>query len=713
MLHAILNSHLPKLLKTFLSESAINKSLFPNFEAVKKSPHMKFFNLSIITILFVIMSCTNTSPEVMENTDNQGKETEFKWQTEQFKDIRILRYQVPGWEKLDLRQKKLAYYLTQAGLAGRDILWDQYYRHNLEIRKALEGILASYEGDRDSEDWQNFVTYSKRVFFANGIHHHYSHTKFRPDFNKEYLQSLLAATDVSLSEEAIAVIFNDEDMKKVSKDAGIDLIQASAVNFYDTDITQAEAEAFYKAMIDPADERPVSYGLNSKLVRNEDGTLSEAKWTAEGMYGPAIKEIVKWLDKAVDVAENEQQAKALELLIEYYQTGDLKTWDEYNIAWVNDTASEVDYINSFIEVYDDPLGYKATYETVVQVKDMDASEKMAVISDNIQYFEDNSPIMEEHKKPEVVGVSYRMINVVGEAGATTPATPIGVNLPNANWIRVEHGSKSISLTNIEGAYEEAKGKGFLEEFTFSQEELERSKKYAGISGKMHTALHEVVGHASGRLNPGVGTPKETLKNYSSTLEEGRADLVALYYVMDPKLIELGLIETLDVGKAEYDNYIRNGMMLQLRRIEPGEKIEEDHMRNRQLVAAWAYEMGKDENVIEKKVLDGKTYFVVNDYDALREIFGKQLREIQRIKSEGDFEAGQNLVETYGVQVDPELHKEVLARAEKLNIAPYAGFIQPELVPVMEGEEITDIEVVYPTDFLSQMLKYGKEYSFLK
>lgn len=670
---------------------------------------MKIVKLSIAASFFMTMSCNNPTTET---TMNEEKESDWKWQTEQFKDIRILRYQIPGWEKLDLRQKKLAYYLTQAGLAGRDILWDQYYEHNLEIRKALENVLENYEGDRNNQDWQDFETYCKRVFFANGIHHHYSHTKFKPEFSEAYLDELLSATGTNIDQASKAVIFNDEDMKKVSKEAGVDLIQASAVNFYDNGITQEEAEAFYRAMIDTTDEQPISYGLNSKLIRNEDGSLSEAKWKADGMYGAAITEIIGWLEKAVGVAENEQQARALQLLIEYYKTGDLKIWDEYNIAWVNDTASEVDYINSFIEVYDDPLGYKATYETIVQVKDMDASEKMAVISDNIQYFEDNSPIMDEHKKKKVVGVSYRMINVVGEAGATTPATPIGVNLPNANWIRAEHGSKSISLANIEGAYEEAKGKGFLEEFTFSKEELERAKKYAGISGKMHTALHEVVGHASGRLNPGVGTPKETLKNYASTLEEGRADLVALYYVMDPKLIELGLIDTLAVGMAEYDNYIRNGMMLQLRRIEPGEKIEEDHMRNRQLVAAWAYDMGKENNVIEKKVLDGKTYFVINDYDALREIFGQQLREIQRIKSEGDFAAGQDLVEKYGVQVDPALHEEVLNRADKLNIAPYAGFIQPELVPVMENGEITDIKVEYPDDFLEQMLRYGREHSYL-
>ena len=673
---------------------------------------MKSLKLSIIAILLISMSCTNTSPEVTQNVENQESESGWNWQTEQFKDLRILRYKIPGWEKLDLRQKKLAYYLTQAGLSGRDILWDQYYRHNLEIRKAIEHIHNNYQGDKEQEDWKNFEVYSKRVFFANGIHHHYSHSKFKAEFTPEYLSHLLESSGASLSEEAFAVVFNDKDSKKVTKEAGVDLVQSSAVNFYAPDITQAEAEAFYSSIKDPNDPRPISYSLNSKLVKDENGNIREMVWSADGMYGPAIKEIIKWLEKAVGVAENDQQAKALEILIEYYKTGDLKLWDEYNIAWVQDTASEVDYINSFIEVYDDPLGYKATYETVVQVKDMDASEKMAVISDNIQYFEDNSPIMDEHKKPEVVGVSYRMINVVGEAGATTPSTPIGVNLPNANWIRVEHGSKSVSLTNIEGAYEEAKGGGFLEEFTFTQEELERAKKYAGQSSKMHTALHEVVGHASGRLNPGVGTPKETLKNYSSTLEEGRADLVALYYIMDTKLMDLGLIESMDVGKAEYDNYIRNGMMLQLRRIEPGEKIEEDHMRNRQLVASWAYEMGKEDNVIERKQIEGKTYFVINDYDALHKIFGEQLREIQRIKSEGDFEAGKNLVETYGVQVDDELHKEVLARAEKLNIAPYSGFIQPELVPVMEEGEIVDIKVDYPTDFLAQMLKYGAEYSFL-
>lgn len=670
-----------------------------------------------------MMSCNTQEPAAEQAEETQISESDqhegdWNWEVDQFADIRVLRYKIPGWDKLSLRQKKLAYYLTQAGLSSRDITWDQYYRHNLAIRKAIENILKNYKGDRDSEEWNSFLTYAKRVFFSNGIHHHYSNTKMKPGFDEGYFVKLLDETNTELNKEALAVIFNDKDMKKVTKDAGVDLLLASAVNFYDPDITEKEAEEFYKKRMKANDPTPVSYGLNSKLVRNEDGSISERKWTASDMYGPAIQKTVSWLEKAVDVAENEQQAKALKLLIEYYKTGDLRKWDEYSIAWVEDTGSAVDYINGFIEVYDDPLGYKATYETIVQVKDMDASEKMAVISDNIQYFEDNSPIMDAHKKPDVVGVSYRMINVVGEAGATTPATPIGVNLPNANWIRAQHGSKSVSLANIENAYEEAKGAGFLEEFTFTKEELERAKEFAGKSSKMHTALHEVVGHASGQLNPGVGTPKETLKNYASTLEEGRADLVALYYIMDPKLKELGLIDSMEVGKAEYDNYIRNGLMLQLRRLELGENIEEDHMRNRQLVAKWAYEMGKGKaeggkDVIEKKQLDGKTYFVINDYKALREIFGKQLREIQRVKSEGDYEAGKNLVETYGVKVDPEIHKEVLKRTEKLNIAPYSGFIQPVLVPQMESDSITDIKVEYPTDFVEQMLKYGEEYSNLQ
>lgn len=663
---------------------------------------------TIAMAAILLISCTNQNKTNSESKESMDEKNEFQWQTEQFADIRILRYQVPGWEKLSLSQKKLAYYLNQAGLEGREIYQDQLYRHNLEIRRALEHIYQNYQGEKNA-DWEAFETYLKRVWFSNGIHHHYSHNKLVPKFSEEYLKNLISATDAKISEEAISVIFSELDSKGVSKDPEKDLVLASAVNFYEPDITQAEVEAFYRAKSDSTDTTPVSHGLNSRVVRAEDGSLEEQVWKVGGLYGPAIEKIVYWLEKAVEVAENEQQAKALKLLIEYYQTGDLATWDAYNIAWVNDTESDVDYINSFIEVYHDPLGYKGTYETVVQVKDLDASEKMAVISDNIQYFEDESPIALEHKKEKVVGVSYRMINVVGEAGATTPSTPIGVNLPNANWIRAKHGSKSISLANIENAYEHARGSGFLEEFTFTTEEMERAKAYSEISGKMHTALHEVVGHASGKLEPGVGTPKETLKNYSSTLEEARADLVALYYILDPKLIDLGLIDTLAVGYAEYDGYLRNGLMLQLRRLELGEDIEEDHMRNRQLVAAWAFEMGAQNNVIERKVVDGKTYFVINDYDALRDIFGAQLKEIQRIKSQGDYEAGRNLVETYGVKVDADLHREVLKRTEKLNIAPYAGFIQPIMEPIMEGDSITDVGLEYPTDFSEQMLYYSKTY----
>lgn len=676
--------------------------------------------LSCLALASVIMvSCNNaeTSTEAAntatEETHEAEKHEDFEFMNEKFADIQVLRYQIEGWEKLSLKQKKLAYYLTQAGLSGRDITWDQFYRHNLTIRKALENIVKNYSGDKESDNWKNFVVYTKRVWFSNGIHHHYSNAKIKADFDEAYLNELLAATNTTLEGEAKAVIFNDKDGKKVSKDSDTDLVLSSAVNFYDPDITQEEVEAFYKSKIDVNDTTPISYGLNSKLIRKEDGSIEEVRWSVDGMYGSAITEIVKWLELAQGVAENEAQGNALGILVDYYKTGDLNKWDEYNVAWVGATEGDIDYINSFIEVYDDPLGYKATYETVVQVKDLDASEKMSVISDNIQFFEDNSPIQDEHKKANVVGVSYKMINVVGEAGATTPSTPIGVNLPNANWIRTEHGSKSVSLANIEHAYDNAKGKGFLEEFTFSKEELERSKKHSGNGSKMHTALHEVVGHASGKLNKGIGTPKETLKNYASTLEEGRADLVALYYIVDPKIEELGLVESVEVGYAEYDGYIRNGMMLQLKRLDIGDDIEEDHMRNRQLVASWAYEMGKEDNVIEKKSLEGKTYFVVNDYVKLRDIFGQQLSEIQRIKSEGDYEAGKNLVETYGVKVDQAIHQEVLDRSAQFETAPYSGFIQPELVPVMEGGEITDVKIEYPKDFTQQMLKYAEEYSFLK
>lgn len=648
-------------------------------------------------------------------TDTLASAEDFQYMTEQFDDIKIIRYQIPAWDELSLNNKKLAYYLTQAGLAGRDIMYDQNYRYNLAIRRTLESIYASYDGDKTTDEWNAFEIYLKKIWFANGIHHHYSYDKFEPGFSKAYFQSLLDATGMSLDEGPMTAIFDPAfDNKKVSKEGGVDLIQASAVNFYAPDITQSEVEAFYKKKKATGKdaERPISYGLNSKLVKNANGEIEERVWMVGGMYDPAIKGIVSWLELAAGVAENPQQKLALELLADYYETGDLEIWDQYNIAWVQDTTSTVDYINGFVEVYNDPLGYRGSMETVVEIKDLDASAKMKVIAENAQYFEDNSPIMDEHKKSKVVGISYNFINVVGEAGDASPSTPIGVNLPNANWIRSEYGSKSVSLGNIVSAFAKAGTGGFLEEFSNDSTEIALSKKYGKQADKLHTALHEVIGHASGKLNPGVGTPKETLKNYSSTLEEGRADLVALYYMMDPKLIEMGVMDDLDCGRHAYDDYIKNGLMLQMRRLKEGDVIEEDHMRNRQLVAAWAYEQGEPDSVITMVTRDGNTYFEINDYDQLQVIFGQLLREIQRIKSEGDFEAGKALVEDYGVQVDPALHKEMLARSVQFDSAPYGGFINPILEPVEENGEIVDIKVVYPDDFAEQMLYYAKKYTFL-
>ncbi len=672
--------------------------------------------LSVIAAGALVLACNTENPEPQENTTMEAEKTEqtgFNWSADRFADIEVLRYQIPGWEKLTAQQRIYVYYLVEAGLSGRDITWNQNYRYNLVIRHAIEDILERYDSDKTNDNWLAFEEYAKRVFFSNGIHHHYSRAKHIPNFTRAYLEELMLATEVNLDDEMLTVMFSPTaDMKKVNKSDGQDLVLTSAVNMHDPDITQAEVEAFYANMIDKEDVRPISYGLNSKIVRDANGNLREEVYKADGLYGEAIKAIIFNLDKASLYAENEAQAHALKLLIEYYQTGDLKKWDEYNIAWVQATAGDIDYINGFVEVYEDPLGYKGSYETVVEITDFDASARMKVVSDNVQWFEDNSPIMANHKKEEVKGVTYKVVTVAGEAGDASPSTPIGVNLPNANWIRQEYGSKSVSLGNLEYAYEQARGEGFLKEFAFSSEEVERAKKYGSTGGKMHTALHEVVGHASGKINPGVGTPKETLKNYASTLEEARADLVALYFIIDPKMLELGLVENNEAGKAEYDGYIRNGMMTQLYRLLPGEEIEEDHMRNRQLVAAWSYQKGLKDNVIEKKVVDGKTYFVINDYDKLRVIFGELLAEIQRIKSEGDFAAGQALVEGYGIKVDEALHAEVLERVSKLDIAPYKGFVNPVLVPVMENNEVKDIEVTYPNNFLEQMLMYGEKYGHL-
>ncbi|ELR71130.1 Dipeptidyl-peptidase III [Fulvivirga imtechensis AK7] len=656
-----------------------------------------------------LLSCSEPAPQQSEAPEKES----FEYLAEQFADLKIIRYQIPDFDKLTTQQKTLVYYLTQAGLAGRDIMWDQNYRHNLKIRHALENIVKNYSGDKETDDWKNFMTYVKRIWFSNGIHHHYSNNKIMPDFSREYFNELMSATSTELDKSVVEVLFNpDTDNKKVNLDPTKGLLKGSAVNFYAPDITEEEVDAFYATKVDTKDPTPVWYGLNSRMVK-ENGELKEQVYKIDGLYGPAIEKITYWLEKATTVAENEPQKKALELLIEYYKTGDLKTWDEYNIAWVNATEGDIDYINGFIEVYNDPMGYRGSYESIIEIKDFEASERMATLSANAQWFEDNAPILDENKKENVVGITYKVVNVAGEAGDASPSTPIGVNLPNSDWIRAQHGSKSVSLGNIVSAYDGASGTGMLEEFSYSEEEIKRAKEYSELGDKLHTALHEVIGHASGKLNEGVGTPKETLKSYASALEEGRADLIALYYLMDPKLVELGLIPSLEVGKEEYDSYIKNGLMLQLRRLQPGEVIEEAHMRNRQMIAQWAYEKGKEDNVIEKKTKDGKTYFVVNDYEKLRTLFGELLKEIQRIKSEGDYEAGKNLIENYGVQVDQELHKEVLQRAEKLKTAPYGGFINPVLVPVTdESGNITDVKVEYPKDFTEQMLFYAENYSNL-
>lgn len=664
----------------------------------------------LFALTAIIYACTPPKEQAVESKASE----EFNYFTEEFADIKIIRYKVPGFDQLTLSQKKLVYYLTQAGLSGRDIIWDQNYRHNLAIRAALENVAKNYAGDKASDDWSNFMVYLKRIWFSNGIHHHYSMQKIMPDFSKDYLASLLSETNTTLDTEIVDLIFDAEkDAKKVNLDPDKGLLIGSATNFYDGDITEAEVDAYYAAITDKNIEKPLSYGLNSKMVRDENGNLKEAVWKVGGMYSGAIEQIVFWLEKCVTVAENDAQKRGFELLIEYYKTGDLKTWDEYNVVWAAATEGDIDYINSFIEVYNDPKGYRGSYESIVQINDFDASERMSVLANDVQWFEDNSSIMAEHKKKKVKGVSYKVVTVAGESGDAAPSTPIGVNLPNANWIRTNHGSKSVSLGNIIDAYSKAGASGFLEEFAYSDEEKARAKKHSEIGDKMHTALHEVVGHASGQLNPGVGTPKETLKSYASTLEEGRADLVGLYFLMDQKLVDLGLIESLEVGKEEYDGYIRNGLMLQLRRLALGDDIEEAHMRNRQLVAGWAFEKGQSDNIIEKKVENGKTYFVVNDYMKLRDLFGQLLKEIQRIKSEGDYEAGRALVENYGVKVDQAIHTEVLERSAKIKSAPYGGFINPVLAPVIgENGEITDVNVEYPDDFTTQMMWYADKFAFL-
>ena len=645
---------------------------------------------------------------------------EFQWVVDRFDDVKVLRYQVPGFDELPLQDKLLVYYLNQAALCGRDIIFDQNCRYNLPIRRTLEAIYENYQGDRESADWKAFEKYLKKVWFANGIHHHYSMDKFHPEFSEAYFDSLVAVTlaselpqDYGTAEELMAaikpVIFDPTVMPvRVNQSAGVDMLSSSAMNYYEG-VTQREAETFYDRMMKPGDPQPISYGLNSKLVK-ENGKVTEKVWKIGGMYSPAIEKIVYWLTKAAEVA-NPTQRQTIESLITYYKTGDLKEFDTYNIHWVQDTVSHVDFVNGFIETYGDPLGYKASWEGLVNFRNDEATKRTEIISSEAQWFEDHSPIDPRYRKKEVKGVSAKVITAAILAGDCYPATPIGINLPNADWIRKDFGSKSVTIENITNAYDEAaKGNGFREEFVLRAEDRERMDQYGALGDNLHTDLHECLGHGSGQLAP--GTRGDELKNYGSTLEEARADLFALYYLGDQKLIELGIIPSLDVAYAEYASYIMNGLMTQLARIQPGKNVEEAHMRNRKLIAEWCYERGKADNVIEMVKQNGKTYVVVNDFDKLRTLFGELLREIQRIKSEGDFEAGQALVETYAVKVDPTLHAEVLDRYGKLGIEPYAGFINPVYHPVMENGQIVDIQIEYPTDYVGQMMEYSKKYSFL-
>ena len=666
---------------------------------------MKQYLFSAVLLgLLTLTSCGDqTTPQ---------QETSLENNVDQFADVKVLRYQIPGFEDLTLNEQKLVYFMTQAGLEGRDIMWAQNYRHNLEIRKALERIYVDFPGERNNEQWMAFETYLKRVWFSNGIHHHYSNDKIMPEFPAKYLQELLIASGATLEGEAFEVIFNDKDNKKVNLSKDADIVLESAINFYGPDVTAQDVEDYYGLVsVDP--ERPIEIGLNTRLVK-QDGALVEQVYRSGGLYGEAIDRIIYWLEQAVTVAENPAQAKALNLLIEYYKTGDLHTWDEYAVAWVNATEGNIDWINGFIEVYNDPKGYKGSYETIVQIKDFDMSKKMSVLSEQAQWFEDNSPLMPEHKKKEVKGVSYKTVVVAGESGDASPSTPIGVNLPNNNWIRQAHGSKSVSLGNIINAYNNAGGSGRLQEFAHDAEEVELEEKYGTLADKLHTALHEVVGHASGQINPGVGTPKETLKSYKSTIEEGRADLFGLYYLMDPKLQELGLVTDWEAtGKAAYDGYIRNGLLTQLIRLNLGDDVEEAHMRNRQWVSAWVFEKGQDQGVIERVTRDAKTYYDIKDYNKLRELFGQLLRETQRITSEGDYEAAKALVEDYGVKVDQTLHAEVLERNSKFTSAPYSGFVNPVLVPELnEQKEIIGFQIVQPESFEAQMLEYSQTYGNL-
>ena len=665
--------------------------------------------MNLLVKMFVV---TGMTAAVVSCADKAEKD--FRYLVDEFSDLKIMRYQVPGWEELSLQQKEYVYHLAEAAKYGRDIIWMQNCRYNLPIRKVLENVLENYAGDRTSEEFAQFKTYAKRVFFSNGIHHHYAEDKFFPECSQEYFTELMTAVgDGDKCAELIPVIYDPAVFpQRKSTDKTKDIVAESAVNFYEG-VTRAEVEALYDGMIDPADKTPVSYGLNSKVVKDENGNVCEQVYKVGGLYGPALEKIVAELEKATLVAENETQKAYIADLVEYYRTGDLRLWDTYNIKWVNDTLGVVDFVNGFVEDYNDPLGRKATWEGLVNFKDMEASRRAELISDNAQWFEDNSPVDPRFKKKEVKGVTAKVINVATLAGDCYPAAPIGINLPNADWIRREHGSKSVTIANLTSAYSKAaqeSPKNMLGEFAWSEEEIAAEKKYGDITSDLHTDLHECLGHGSGQLLP--TTSPNALGEYSSTLEETRADLFGLYYLADPKLVELGILPDMEAYKAQYANYIRNGIFTQFTRIELGKKNTEAHMQNRKLIAEWCYEKGLEQNVIEKKVRDGKTYFVVNDHEALRGLFAQLLAQVQRIKSEGDFEAGKALVEKYAVNIDPQLHKEVKERFSSLGIRPYGGFLNPEIVPVVKAGKTVDYKIVYNDDYLEQMLHYGREYSTL-
>ena len=639
------------------------------------------------------------------------KKDDFKYTVDQFADVKVIRYQVPGWDELSLQQKEYAYHLAEAAKWGRDILWDQNCRYNLQLRHAVEDILNNYAGDRKCSEFQEFTDYAKRLFFSNGIHHHYAEDKFYPECEASYFEKLLDA--VGHSDEAgflISYVYDPTvcpQRRSTSKDG--DIVQLSSVNFYEG-VTREEVEAYYASIEDPSDKHPVSYGLNTKVVK-EGGEVVEKPWKEGGIYGPAIEKICAELELARKVAENDIQKRALGLLVEYYRSGDLRKWDEFNIEWVKDTLGTVDFVNGFVEDYNDPLGRKGSWEGHVNIKDSKASERSAVLSANAQWFEDHSPVDARFKKAKVKGISAKVINAVCLAGDSYPATPIGINLPNADWIRRDYGSKSVTIANISHAYDfsaQESPASVLTEFAWDEAEVARSKKYGSYASEIHTDLHECLGHGSGQLLPGVSAT--AMGEYSSALEEARADLFGLYYAADPKLVELGIMPDAEAYKAEYDSFIRNGLMVQFNRVELGRPNTEAHMQDRKLISEWCFENG--EGVIERRHRDGKTFFVITDYEALRGLFGKLLAEIQRIKSEGDYEAGEALVETYAVGIDQKLHREVLERYAALNLKPYGGFINPEIVPVEKGGVITDYEIRYTDDYLGQMLDYGRRYGCL-